>query len=73
MQGQLLGTVVGTLAGSQNAPASNDDGGYGSIPEILLKVRSHTLCSLRSYCSAPERSVQHTENGLAVHHNLPYI
>lgn len=36
--GQLLGTVVGVITATQNAPASNDDGGYGSIPEALLKV-----------------------------------
>lgn len=43
IQGQLLGTVVGVITATQNAPASNDDGGYGSIPEALLKVYAHAF------------------------------
>lgn len=42
-QGNLLGTVVGKPIANVNAPAFNDDGGYGSIPFVLLQVRCSWL------------------------------
>lgn len=39
-QGVVTGTVVGAPFQQSPAPAYNDDGGYGSVPTLLLKASS---------------------------------
>lgn len=38
LQGNVLGTVVGQAIANVSTPNFNDDGGYGSIPSVLLRV-----------------------------------
>lgn len=38
LQGNLLGTIVGAAVANVSTPSFNDDGGYGSIPTLLLRV-----------------------------------
>ena len=57
MQGNVQGTVVANPIANQTAPAQNDDGGFGSVPYLLLQVNSLLNNNRAWNCNSTSRSV----------------
>ena len=58
LQGNVQGTVVAMPIANQTAPAQNDDGGFGSVPYLLLQVNSQSKGSTARNCDSTPRCLK---------------
>ena len=63
LQGKVLGTVVGKAAQTSPVPRTNDDGGYGSIPQVLLSVRTPSPKNFLCYVNMSPRIFLEVSSG----------